>query len=169
MSGRFDWRYELGNIREGMERDLQKEAGQTIPWYVFDPVATEVDPIYDTGSAAAGRRWKPAAQVPVLSAIKVEGGENPNNRGLYTVDTLRLVLSVEQARTHGLGALVFDPEKHVVDRVVYEQKVFDVSEVRTRAILTADYAVIGVTCTQVKAEELVNDPQFVAFMPLDQD
>lgn len=169
MSGRLDWRYELENIREGMDRDLQKEVGQSIPWHVFDPAATEVDPVYDTGSTAAGRRWKPALLVPVLSAVKIEGNETQNNRGLYTVDSLRLVLSVDHARQYGLGALVFDPEKHVVDRVIYENKVFDVTEVRTRGMLTADYAVIGVTCNQVKAEELVNDPQFRQYMASDQD
>lgn len=169
MSGRFDWRFELNNISEGMRDDLQHEVGQTVPWYVFDPEATEVDPIYDTGSTGVGRRWKTAIGLPVLGAIKLEGGQQPNDRGLYTVSTLRLIVSVAEARRVGLDDVVFNPEGHVVDRVVYENKVFGFGEVRSRGILTAEYAVIGVDCHQVKAEELVNDPQFRQYMPLDQD
>lgn len=170
MPGRFDWRYELANIRDGMDLDLQQQVGQTVPWYVFDPESSEVDPVYDVGSSSGiGRRWKDPQYLRVLSAVKVEGRNTVNDRGLYTVSTLRLAISVHHAREAGLESVVFTPEQHEVDRVVYEGKVFGVREVRSRGVLTADYAVVGVDCQQIKAEELVNDPQFAAFMPLDQD
>lgn len=169
MSAHFDWRYELRSMWKGMSRDLQQPVGQTVPWYVFDSSTTIVDPIYDVGSNAAtgGRRWKAPHPIAVMSAVKLEGQEVTNDRGLYITDVLKLVFSVEAARNAGLSDLVFAPDAHNVDRVVYEHKVFEVNQVRSRGILTADYAVIGVDLYQVSAEELVNDPDFQQYIPTD--
>lgn len=161
---RFDWRYELASIERGMTRDLQQPVGQTISWWVFDSRHQFVDDLYDVGSIDGGRIWREPLPVNVLSAIKYEANEEHNMRGLYLVDTLSVVLSVSDARAAGLDDLVFNPDAHVLDRIVYEGKVFGIDQVRTRGMVTADYAVIAVDAVQVKAEEMVNDPQFSQFL-----
>lgn len=175
---RFDWRYELQSMWQGMDRDLQQQVGQTIPWYVFDRTNTVVDPIYDVGKdvydyypdstgAPGGRRWKPPVFLPVMNAVKVEASEAQNDRGFYTVDTLHVVFSVDAARKAGLEDIIFSPNNHDLDRIVYENKVFAVDELKVRGILTADYAVCAAECQQVKDEELVNDPDFQQWIRAD--
>lgn len=157
---RFDWRYELRNIYDGVREGLYEPVGQILPWYVYDPTLTAVDPIYDVGGVPAGRRWLDPVNLTVASAVKVEGGAPANDNGLYVVSTLKLVFTVDAARHAGIADIVFNPEGHNVDRVIYESKVFEPTQVRTRGMLKAGYAVIGVDLAQVKSEELVNDPQF---------
>lgn len=164
---RLDWRYELEGIGRGIRKDLQEQVGQTVLWYVFDAQDSVVDDIYDVGAIPSGRVWFPPVYLPVASAIKFEAEEVANDRGFYTVDTLRLVFSVDAAARAGLGGLVLRPDEHDIDRVVYENKVFAVDQIRVRGILTAGYAVVGIDAKQVKSEELVNDPQFQAFIPRD--
>lgn len=162
MSRAFDWRYELASIHEGMERDLHQPVGQVVPWYVFDAETTEVDPIYDTGSASVGRRWLDPVRVPTLSVIKYEGREIRNDRGEYITSTLNVVISAAALQKCGLADVVLNPEHHTNDRIVYEGMIFDIGEVRGRGVLTAGYAVVGISAAQVMPEELVNDPQFVS-------
>lgn len=149
-----------------MSNDLQQPVGQTVPWFVFDPISTKVDDIYDVGaySAGTGRKWLPPVFLEVISAIKLEGAESTNDRGFYVVDNLQLTFSIQSARRAGLADIVFNPDQHDIDRVIYEQKVFEVGQLRIRGMLTADYAVVGVTLSQIKPEELVNDPNFSIYM-----
>jgi hypothetical protein len=149
-----------------MSRDLQQPVGQTVPWYVYDGIDTQVDPVYGVGSytSGGGRKWYPPRYLAVLSAVKLEGGEVTNDRGFYVVDTLHLVFSVRAARNAGLSDLVFNPDQHDVDRVIYEDKVFEVGQLKVRGMLTADYTTVGVDLRQVKSEELVNDPNFSIYL-----
>lgn len=171
-SRRFDWRYELNGIYNGLDLDLQKQTGQIVPWYVYDAAATTVDSLYDTGSSdGGGRRWKYPINIPVLDSIKVEDTETPSQRGLYTVDTIKILVSPDALRLAGLWDIVENPNEHLVDRVVYENKVFGVSSIRVRGRLSGQYsyAMVAVEGQQVKREELVNDPDFRTFIPYDQD
>lgn len=164
---RFDWAYEVDSIWEGMANDLQEPVGPTVPWYVYSSADTQVDPIYDVGSYTAGRFWKPPLYLPVLSAIRSEGQRQTDERGEYIVDSLRLIVAVDAARRAGLTDVVMRPDQHTVDRVVYQSLVFSSVQVRVRGLVKADYAVVGIDMTQVKMEELVNDPQFQQYIPLD--
>ncbi len=89
-----------------------------------------------------------------------------DERGLYTVDTMNIVISAAAVRQSGLTDLITLPQSHYDDRVVYEGKVFAVDDIRVRGILTAGYAVVGVMCRQVKDEELINDQTFQQFINL---
>jgi hypothetical protein len=170
--GRFDWRYELDSIHRGMDRELHQTIGQIVPWFVYDPTRTVVDDIYDVASSVnTGRVWKPPVSVAVLNAIKLEANAPINQRGLYTVDTLQVIISPDALRLAGLSDVIENPNVHVVDRIVYENKVFDIEQIRVRGVLQGDYsyAVVGLDARQVKREELVNDltEQWSKYIPLD--
>lgn len=169
MGFHFDYRDELDNIWRGIDRDMQQQVGQTVLWYVYDSTNSVIDPIYDVGSytAPGGRKWQAPRLLPVANAIKLEGQEVTNDRGFYVTDTLQLVFSVKAAREAGLTDIIYRPDAHDIDRVVYENKVFEVDQLRVRGVLTADYAVVGVNLLQVKPEELVNDPDFSAYIAKD--
>lgn len=169
---RFDWRYELDSIHRGMDRELHQTVGQIIPWFVYDASRTVVDAIYDVASDInTGRVWKDPVNVAVLNAIKLEANAPTNQRGLYTVDTLQVVISPQALRLAGLADVIENPDVHVLDRIVYENKVFDIEQVRVRGVLQGDYsyAVVGIDARQVKREELVNDlvGQWAKYIPLD--
>lgn len=167
---RIDWRSELDNIYEGMAQDLQDPVGQTVDWYLYDSTSTTVDEIYDVGAIPAGRKWKAPKFLPVLGAIKLEGEEVQNDRGFYVLDTLQVIFSSDAAQKSGLGDIIYRPDQHNVDRLVYENKVFGIDNVRVRGVLKAGYAVCAAQCRQIKREELVNDgPQFQPFIALDTD
>ena len=167
---RFDWRLEMDNIYSGMQGDLALPVGQVVPWYVFDSVNTEVDPIFDIASTGNGRQYLSARPLQVMNAVKVEGTRVTNDRGRYTIDTLRVVFSADAARLAGLSDLIVNPNNHTSDRLVYENKVFDVTNLRVRGEVYGlySYAVIAADCQQTKREELINDPQFRAYIALDQ-
>lgn len=146
-----------------MDRNLQKPAGQTLPWYVYDPTNTLVDPIYDVGDTPSGRRWKSPVLVPALGVIKLEAQEIRNDDGFYVVDTIEVYISPDTARAVGLSDIIWNPDNHDIDRVVYENKVFTITQVRVRGALVAGYAIVVAQGVQVKNEELVNDPQFYQY------
>jgi len=164
---RFDARFELANIWDGMDRDLQRDVGQSIPWYVYDAAATTVDSIYDVGASSGGRKWKSPVYVPCLGVINLEDDEKVNDRGQYLIDTVRVSISPDALRSAGLQDVVDRPHEHVNDRVVYEGMVFAIHQVRVRGNLLGGYAVIGVDAYQVKNEELRNDAQFQKWTSLD--
>lgn len=158
MAGRFDFRYELDSIATGMRKDLQEQVGQTIQWWVYDNDDTNIDPIYDTGDPVLGGRvfFNPI-YLPVLGAVKREGRTPLNDEGFYTVDSFTITFSADAAIKAGLGDIILRPDQHGVDRLIYENKVFFIEQVRVRGILTAGYTICAVDATQVKDEELVND------------
>lgn len=157
---RFDARFELDNIHEGMDEDLQREVGQILPWYVFDRDASVVDDVYDVGSATGGRKWKDPVLVPALSVVNLEDDEIINDRGQYLIDTIRIAINPDALRIAGLHDVVERPHEHANDRVVYEGMVFAVHQVRVRGTLRSGYVVVGVDAQQVKPDELTNDAQF---------
>lgn len=167
MSWHFDYRAELDNIARGIDRDMQQPVGQTLPWYIYDSASTVVDSIYDVGAVPTGRKWFAPQYLEVANAIKLEGTEVANDRGFYVLDTITLVFSADAARKSGLQDLINRPDEHNLDRVVYENKVFAINQVRVRGVLSAGYAVCAAEGVQVKFEELVNDPQFQSYIPLD--
>lgn len=168
MSWHFDYRAELDNISRGIDRDMQQPVGQTIPWYVYDSVNTVVDAIYDVGATPSGRVWAAPCFLQAASAIKYEGTEVANDRGFYVLDTIQIVFTADAARLSNLGDLLIRPDEHNLDRVVYENKVFAINQVRVRGVLTAGYAICAAEGTQVKFEELVNDAGvWQQFIPLD--
>ena len=161
---RFDWRFELRNIYAGQDLDLQQQVGQTVPWYLYDTADTATDPIYDVGATPQGRRWYPPLLLPALSVVKLEGQQVRNDEGFYVTDILRVVFSPETARLVGLGDLILHPDIHDKDRIVYENKVFSINQVRIKGVVTAGYAIGVADAVQVKSEELVNDPQFQTYI-----
>lgn len=164
---RFDARAELDNIYEGMDKDLQRETGQTLAWFVFDRTASVVDDVYDVGSSGGGRKWKKPIYVPALNIIHLEDDEKVNDRGQYLIDTIRIAFSPEALASVGLQDVLNDPDDHTNDRVVYENKVFAIHQVRVRGELRAGYAVVGIDANQVKRDELTNDSQFQKYIGLD--
>ena len=93
------------------------------------------------------------------TATNIRGSSTINERGYYTVDTLRLVVAVDDINRL-LPAMISDPTAHIKDRLIFQNTVFTPTRVNPRGRYKERYSVVTIDCNQVNAEELVNDPQF---------
>ena len=147
--------------------ELRDPVGSVVDWWLWDAAAlaadydTFVDPIYDVSNQdlTKGRRWVDPLQVPVIMAQQLRGTNIMNERGYYTVDTLRLVISVADVQRL-IPEMLTDPNLHIKDRIVFQGEVFFPTRVLPRGRYANNYAVVTIDCNQINPEELVNDPQF---------
>ena len=173
VQGRFKIDFENKSINEGVVDELRDPVGSTVDWWVWDATYMSTNPTdvyddtYDVSSQTPGkgRRWKDSLEVPVIMAQQLRGTNVMNERGWYTTDTLRLVISVADAERL-LPALLTEPNLHIKDRVVFQGEVFVPTRVLPRGRYANNYAVVTIDCNQVNSEELVNDPQFLNFADL---
>lgn len=154
--GRFDPEYEIKSIRSGISQDLQRPVGQSVLWRVYDETAVVVDDTYDIGSRAAGRSWKAAINLPVVNAYIFQNEMYQNDRGFYTVDTLRLFVNYDDV-TRYLPDLDANPDQHLKDRIEFRDQTYVPNRVFPRGQVQMDYAILTVDLTQVKPEEMIND------------
>lgn len=169
VQGRFKIDFESKSMEEGIVDELRDPVGTKVDWWVWDETAfaaatTWVDPIYDVSSSTTGggRRWKTSFEVPVIMGQQLRGTNVMNERGFYTTDTLRLVISVADIERL-LPALLVDPSIHIKDRIVFQDSVFTPTRVLPRGRYADKYSVVTMDCNQVNPEELVNDPQFQGY------
>jgi hypothetical protein len=170
VQGRFKIDFESKSMDEGIVEDLRDTVGTAASWWRWDQEYLDanptdvVDDIYDVSSQTPGqgRRWKTPFTLPVILGQQLRGTNIMNERGFYTVDTLRLVVAVADINRL-LPALVDNPNIHIKDRVVFQGEVFVPTRVLPRGRYAERYSVVTIDCNQLNPEELVNDAQFQAY------
>ena len=172
--GRFNIAYERASSVSGTSVELVQTVGTFVDWWIFDPVNTEVDPIYDVGSSVigGGRKWLSPFTIPVVNAHLEQGASVQNDRGFYNTDILTVTINVDVIENHlnfyggnaanhrELHTLEINPDLYLRDRVVFRNEVFSPTQVSPHGIIKDKYTLLQITCEQVNAEELVNDSQF---------
>lgn len=167
VQGRFKIDYETQSMDEGIVDELRDPVGTEVDWWVWDENALRenysnyVDPTYDVSNQTdnKGRTWKTSFKLPVILAQQMRGSNVMNERGFYTTDTLRLVVSVADINRL-LPAMINDPSKHIKDRIVFQGFIFVPTRVNPRGRYKDRYSVVTIDCNMVNSEEMVNDPQF---------
>lgn len=154
--GRFDPEFEVKSMRTGTSQDLERPVGQEVKWFVYDAAATTVDPVYDVGSDTGGRVWKAPLMLPTVNTYVFQNEMYMNDRGFYTVDTLRLFINYDDVLRY-LPTLETDPDTHLYDRVEFRTQIYVPNRVFPRGQINMDYMMLTVDLTQVKTEEMVND------------
>ena len=170
VQGRFKIDFENKSMEEGVTDELRDPVGSIVAWYQWDENALQedyenwVDPIYDTSNQTPGqgRRWNDPFKLPVIMAQQLRGTNVMNERGLYTTDTLRLVISVADVNRL-LPDLLERPTYHIQDRVVFQNEVFIPTRVLPRGRYANFYSVVTVDMNQCNPEELVNFKQFLDY------
>jgi hypothetical protein len=177
VQGRFTVASEKESIKLGVTKDMVRTVGMDVDWWAWDPVASQVDPIYDVGSSTTGRRWKKQSTLTAVSAKLEQGVMQRNDRGLYTVDQLRLTFNMDVIRgnvskkrnsyfgdtTTDQDYFSNDPDRFLRDRIVFRSTVWSPAKFLPRGLMGEDYTFITMDLNQVNPEELVNDPQFLAY------
>jgi hypothetical protein len=172
--GRFNVAYERGSFVSGTTTELVQTVGQLVDWWIFDPINTDVDPIYDVGSSVVGggRKWLTPFTIPVVTAHLQQGATVQSDRGFYNTDVLTITINVDVIENHlnfyggnaanarQLSTVESNPDAFLRDRVVFRNEVFFPTQVSPQGIIKNKYSLLQITCEQVNAEELVNDSQF---------
>jgi hypothetical protein len=164
VSKHFDGRYEYQSIERGMGDDMGDVVGQNAFWYLYDASDTEEDPVYDVGGNTylGGRRWYTFIPVQILNTIRTEGAKQWGE-GLYTADTVHLIIAANSAQKSAMPDLITNWRQHLKDRIVFHGLVFTPTRIELRGIIEDSYTVIGVDAIQVNPEELVDDPDFARY------
>ena len=159
--GRFDvtW-YEQKSIFDGIDSELRAPVGHHALWVKYAPTSTEVDRIYDVADhREIGRQWEfPPIRIPAFGAFIYQGPSMHNDRGFYNTDVLRLSVAMNLVEEL-FPDLVWDPDSHIKDRVLYRGKVFIPTRTYLRGLLRDAHTVFTIDANQVNPEEYVNDPQ----------
>lgn len=156
--GRFSIEFETNEIHSAL-RGRQDEVGQTIEYYRFAKHLSQSNNIYDEADGV-GRVYTPPMSLPVLSVTHEEGGNQDRPEGFYTNNDVHLTASFEQLRMVGLTAMDIQTENYLRDRFVYDMRVFRVMKIYILGQLQQRDIIVSMDATQVKPDELVNDPQF---------
>lgn len=162
-TGRFTTGYETESIAEGITNDLQQPVGQHVLWWFYSPDITEVDPVYDVGAYTGGRLWEDPFVLPVVLASIQQGPAYQNERGYYTMDQLTLLVNAEQMYSR-IPTMAKTPDIHLRDRIEYRGGVFTPDMVFPKGHIHEHLVVVRIDATEVKQDELVNDPQFSHFV-----
>jgi hypothetical protein len=171
LQGRFNLDYESKSMYEGIAEDLGATVGVEVDYFRWqdyfldDQYRDILDDVYDVSSSGPGlgRRWMLPFKLPVVMAQLMRGGNQMNERGFYTVDTLRIVLNAGDAERLIPTVLKDEPNNHIKDRIVYRGQVFTPTRVNPRGHFGYRFAVVTIDCQEVSPEELVNDPQFMKY------
>jgi hypothetical protein len=164
--GKFDADFEQKDIIAGIDADLKNPVGTNALWYIYDPAATQVDPIYDVGadplSYVGGRQWKGPFSIPVVRALWKQGSVDTSAVGYYNSDNLHLTFNLKDVLAVDPN-VVGNPDLQNRGRIVWKNQVYRPSYVQERGIISETYTLLVVDCIQVMPEEMVNDPQFAIY------
>lgn len=165
--GRFNADFETTEILSGVDADLKTPVGTFADWWIYDSINTVVDPIYDVGqdvtAAVGGRVWTGPNKLPVIRAVIKQGQVRTSQLGYYNSDTLHLTFNIEDVMRVAPGVESY-PDLQTKDRVIWRDQVYRPYGVQQRGIVAERYTLLVVECIQVMPEEMVNDPQFAAYV-----
>lgn len=161
--GRFDvLTYEQHSIFDGIDSELRAPVGHHVLWVQYDADATEVDRIYDVADhETTGRQWKfPPIRIPAYAAFIYQGATVHNDRGFYNTDVFHMSVAMDKIEDI-FPSLVWEPDTHIKDRVLYRGRIFVPTRFGLRGLLRDSHTVFTIEANQVNPEETVNDPQLM--------
>jgi hypothetical protein len=158
--GRFTIPWEQQSMFQGIDAELRAPVGQHIDWIRFNEDESRVDPIYDVADQVVGRVWDEPIRIPAYAALIFQGVSMHNERGFYNTDVLRVSVTTE-VMEKVFPELVWNPDSHIKDRVLYRGKVFIPTRIYLRGLLRNSHTIFTIDANQVNPEEYVNDPDLV--------
>jgi hypothetical protein len=175
--GRFSIDFERASNISGTTKELIHTVGTSVEWYIYDKVASLIDPIYDVGADGedGGRIWKPALTIPVVQGHLEQGVTLHDDRGFYNTDVLNITINVDvlENSVNLYGAVAENlrklstidnyPDLYLRDRIVYRSEVFSPVKVGLHGLIKEKYTLVTIQAHQVNSEEMVNDSQFQQF------
>lgn len=155
---RFNSDTETNRIFKAME-GWRRSYGDVLRYYKFNAAASQMDPVYDE-AVGAGRQYYPPVSVPCQHVIHPQGENEYGEYGMYYND--QMIATISFAAFTGVGFTYADiaTGTYLNDRVLYDRKVFRVVRLLTKGQIQQRDVIIEMTCSQMKPDELVDDPEF---------
>jgi hypothetical protein len=159
--GRFTRDYETTDIKDGLH-GWEYTTGDFIDWYRFESDSAEVDDVYDEGTGI-GKIYRGPIRVPVIRLVHSEGSKDDSDVGRYYNDDFTATLQVRALERLGFDGVDINTFAFAADRVAYDQKLFRVMDLRVMGQMNHRDIIVALTATQLRPDEIVNDPQFMQF------
>lgn len=161
--GRFSPTEEGSRIDEGL-RAWQRHVGDVVAWWRFSGSRSVVHDIYDEGDAG-GLAYDGPWQVPVLHATHVEEGDERNDRGFYTTDTLEISAVFRQISRVGLTQADIHNDRYLRDRIGYDGRLFRIEQMSILGQIRRQDVIVSITGVEVKPAEITADSVFRQYIP----
>lgn len=162
--GRFTTDFETQAINNAIGMDLQKPVGTSAQLWIFNSLATVVDPIYDVGDNYpdynSGKIWNGPYSLPVVRAIITQGQTKTSQQGFYNADLLHLTLNSPDIEKL-IPGIMANPDDLGRHRIVWKDEVWRPYQSQQKGVVSEGFVLLTIDCTQVMPEELVYDQQFL--------
>jgi hypothetical protein len=162
--GKFDVNYETNEIEDAL-RGRVDEVGDYFDYYRFDLADTDIDPVFDE-AVATGKIYKGPFRWPAYHVTHLNGPNENTDAGFYINDSLHITGTVRALEKLGMHQLDVDTRNYLRDRIVYPpnketSKVYRVTNIQVMGQIVERHTILGIDATEVKGDELVDDPQFI--------
>jgi len=161
--GRFSVDWETNEIYRGL-RDWQRWTGDQFQYFRFAYDQSDADPVYGEATLPKGRVYFGPNLIPALHVIHVEGDNQNTENGFYYNDAIHCTLSFDQVKRTGLERMDLSTQNYLKDRLVYDNKVFRVTNIQILGQIQQRDIIITIDGTQVQPDEMVNDLQFAQYV-----
>lgn len=156
--GRFNADFETNRIFTAME-GWRHSFGDVLRYYRYNSSASVMDPVYDEASGTGRAYFAPIA-LPAQHVIHVQGANEYGEYGMYYNDTLTSFISFAAFTGVGLKYADIETGNYLDDRVLYDRKVFRVTQLITQGQIQQRDILVLLRASQMKPDELVDDPEF---------
>lgn len=164
--GRFDVDFETNEIHHSLRGHQGAQIGDEIDYWRFEFATSQAHDIYGEGFGE-GRKYRPPVAVPCLHVTHDEGPRSRSDTGFYFNNNIYVVCSWEQFYRTGLTEADIKTENYLKDRFIYDNKVFRVDQMHVVGQIQQRDLIVSIEGTQVKPDELLHDPQFKEWAPIE--
>lgn len=137
-------------------RGYAENNGDWITYYRFDPDNTVMDAVYDE-AVGNGRVYRPPVRVQCLHVVHVEGANENSDRGFYYNDDLDAKVAFDLFIQAGMSLADIATGNYLKDIVLYDRKLFRVTQLAVEGQVQERDIIIGLSATQLKPDEVVVD------------
>jgi hypothetical protein len=156
--GRFNSDFETDRIFSAME-GWRRSYGDVVRYYRYNAAGSQMDPVYDE-AVGSGRAYYPPIAVPCQHVTHVQGENEYGEYGMYYNDTLTGYVSFQAFIGVGLTYADIETGNYLDDRVLYDRKIFRVTQLITQGQIQQRDIIVLLRASQMKPDELVDDPTF---------
>lgn len=162
--GRFSTDMEIAEAQEALRGYAGSQVQDSVDYWRFDRADSQVDDTFDEGYGQ-GLVFRPPVSLPVLHVTHNEGGmdNGQDNSGFYSTDSIYVTTTFDMFTRTGMTQSDIHHERYLKDRVVYDGLVFRVENIHILGQVGKQDMIVSFEGTQVKPDELANDPQFASF------
>lgn len=143
-------------------RGYAENNGDWLTYFRYDDASTQMHPVWDE-PVNGGLKFMPPVRFQCLHVTHIEGGNENSDRGFYYNDDLDATVAFDLFLQAGMSMADIQTGNYIKDRVLYDRKLFRVTQLAIEGQIQQRDIIVGLSATQLKPDELVLDTQFAAW------